>query len=370
MKWQETDHKFMSRALQLAGHGMNTTHPNPRVGCVIVRDNVVLGEGWHEFSGGPHAEINALETLSGSAIGATCYVTLEPCCHSGRTGPCTEALIEAGVARVIAAMADPNPLVAGQGMARLEEAGMECATGLMEADAAAINRGFIMRMTGERPYIRCKLAMSIDGRTAMASGESKWISGAAARMDVQKLRARSAAIMTGIGTVLADDPGLDVREIATGNRQVIRVVLDRRLRIPANAHMLTLAGRTLVFTLNADELARKEILAAGAEVIIIEAEGFLSRVMQYLAEQEEINEILLEAGATLSGAMLEEGLIDEIILYQAPVLMGDAGKGLFHLPSVTAMEDKLELDIIDTRMVGCDQRLTFKVKNKQASPVR
>lgn len=356
----------MSRALQLARQGMNTTHPNPRVGCVIVRDNIVLSEGWHKFTGGAHAEINALEALSVSATGATCYVTLEPCNHSGRTGPCTLALIEAGIAKVIAAMVDPNPLVAGQGLAKLKEAGMDTGVGLMEESAAGINQGFIMRMTEKRPYIRCKLAMSLDGRTAMASGESKWITEAAARMDVQRLRACSAAIMTGIGTVLADDPGLDVREVAIGDRQVIRVVLDRQLRLPANAQMLTLEGRTLVFTLNTDESARKEIIAAGAEVIVMEDENFLKAVIYHLAEHEDINDILLEAGAKLSGAMLEAGFVDEIILYQAPVLMGDASKGLFHLPSIRTMKDKLELDIVDTRMVGRDRRMTYKVKNKQS----
>ena len=346
---------------------MNSTHPNPRVACVIVRDNVILAEAWHEYAGGPHAEINALKDLSGEAKGASCYVTLEPCNHSGRTGPCTEALIDAGVVSVTAAMSDPNPLVAGQGMARLAQAGIETRLGLMEVEATSLNQGFITRMTENRPYVRCKLATGLDGLTAMASGESKWITAAAARLDVQRLRAGSAAIMTGIGTVLMDDPGLDVRDIDIGERVPIRVVLDRELRLPASAKMLLLAGRTLVFTLNSDESARQLISEAGAEVVVIEEEGqaFLPAVMRYLAAQEKINEILLEAGAILSGAMLEQGLIDEIILYQAPILMGDGGRGLFHLPSIKTMKDKMELDIVDSRMVGHDRRMTFKVKNKQ-----
>jgi diaminohydroxyphosphoribosylaminopyrimidine deaminase/5-amino-6-(5-phosphoribosylamino)uracil reductase len=368
LKWQEADYFFMSRALQLARRGLNSTHPNPRVGCVFVLDEHIVAEGWHEYAGGPHAEINALEKISGKAEGGRCYVTLEPCDHRGRTGPCTDALIDAGVASVIAAVSDPNPLVAGRGLTKLAEAGIETHVGLMREDAVRLNQGFIMRMSEKRPYIRCKLAMSLDGKTATASGESKWITEAAARMDVQRLRARSAAIMTGIGTVLADDPGLDVREIDIGQRQVMRVVLDRELRLPVSAKMLTLAGRTLVFTMNADESIKMEIEAAGAEVIVMsqDDQNFLAAVIQYLAVQEEINEILLEAGAELSGAMLEQGLVDEIILYQAPTLMGDSGRGLFHLPSINTMKEKLDLEMVDTRMVGRDRRMTFIVNNSQA----
>jgi diaminohydroxyphosphoribosylaminopyrimidine deaminase/5-amino-6-(5-phosphoribosylamino)uracil reductase len=367
LKWQEADYFFMSRALQLARRGMNSTHPNPRVGAVIVRDNRIVSEGWHEFSGAAHAEINALENLTGSAAGATCYVTLEPCNHIGRTGPCTEALIDAEIASVIVAVSDPNPLVAGQGLARLAEAGIETQIGLMQDEAVRLNQGFIMRVVEKRPYVRCKLAMSLDGKTATASGESKWITEAAARSDVQKLRAKSSAILTGIGTVLADDPGLDVREIDIGKRQVLRVVLDRELRMPVSAKMLALPGRTLVFTFNTNEVSKKEICAAGAELVVMEEEGqnFLSAVLRYLAEHEEINEILLEAGAELSGAMLEQGLVDEIILYQAPTLMGDSGRGLFHLPSIKTMKDKLNLELIDTRMIGRDRRMSFRVNNQE-----
>jgi diaminohydroxyphosphoribosylaminopyrimidine deaminase / 5-amino-6-(5-phosphoribosylamino)uracil reductase len=368
LKWQEADYSFMSRALQLAELGKNSTHPNPKVGCVIVSENKIIGEGWHQFSGGPHAEINALDALTGPLSDASCYVSLEPCNHSGRTGPCTQALIDAGVNRVIAAMPDPNPLVAGQGLARLEAAGIDTRVGLMQDEACKLNPGFIMRMTEKRPYIRCKLAMSLDGKTAMASGESKWITEAAARQDVQALRAGSAAIMTGIGSVLADDPGLNVRDIDIGEREVLRVVLDRQLRMPVKAKMSGLPGRTLVFTLSKDDGRKDKIVGGGAEVIILEhAEIFLKNVLQYLAEHEEVNEILLEAGEKLSGAMLEQGLIDEVILYQAPILMGDAGKGLFYLPSIMKMEDRVKLELLDSCMIGHDRRMTFKVNKKQTN---
>ncbi len=362
VSWQEADYFYMSRALQLAARGEYTTAPNPRVGCIIVRDNEILGEGWHQFRGSAHAEINALDSVSANARGASCYVTLEPCNHSGHTGPCTEALISSEISRLVCAMVDPNPLVAGEGLAKLTEAGIETSSGLMEAEAHKLNPGFIMRMTQKRPFVRCKMAMSLDARTAMASGESKWITSAAARRDVQKLRAGSAAIMTGIDTVLLDDPGLDVRDENTGRRDVLRVVLDRKLRMPVSAKMLTLTGRTLVFTNTEDSRKKQQIEAAGAEVIMLEETGFLSAVLHFLAEHEEVNDVLLEAGATLSGAMLEAGLIDEIVLYQAPVILGDAARGLFHLPAITSMKDKLQVEISDSRMVGVDRRMTYTVK--------
>ena len=238
----------MSRALQLARRGEYTTHPNPRVGCVLVRDDEIIAEGWHQFRGSAHAEVNALDAIKGQASDSTCYISLEPCNHQGHTGPCSEALIEARVSKVIAAMLDPNPQVAGRGMQRLEAAGIKTAVGLLEAEAAKLNAGFVMRMKQGRPYIRCKTAISLDGRSAMADGESKWISGPAARSDVQKLRAQSAAIMSGVDTVLQDDPGLNVREHDLDGRDPLRVILDRRLRMPVSAKMLSLAGRTLVFT--------------------------------------------------------------------------------------------------------------------------
>lgn len=358
------DHDYMAQALQLAARGLYTTDPNPRVGCVIVRDGEVVGTGWHRRAGEPHAEVYALREAGERARGATVYVTLEPCCHHGRTPPCSEALIRAGVGRVVAAMEDPNPKVAGSGLAQLRQAGIAVESGLLQAQAEALNPGFIKRMRHGRPYVRCKLAMSLDGRTAMASGESKWITGEAARRDVQRLRARSSAIMTGIGTVLADDPALNVRlDFGQGARQPLRVVLDPQLRMPEHAHMLALPGQTLVLTGVDDPAAAARLAAAGGEVVRLPAHGDgldLHAVMAHLA-QRQINEVLLETGATLAGAMLAAGLIDELVLYVAPHIMGSGARGLFRLPGLERMEDRIELDILDIRAVGRDWRITAKV---------
>jgi len=361
------DRAYMARALQLAARGMDTTRPNPRVGCVIVRDGEVVGEGWHQQAGGPHAEVHALYAAGEQARGATAYVTLEPCCHHGRTPPCSEALIEAGVARVVVAMEDPNPQVAGQGLAQLAAAGIATRSGLLQAQAEALNPGFISRMRRGRPWVRSKLAMSLDGRTAMASGESKWITGEAARTDVQRLRARSCAILTGAGTVLADDPSLTVRvEGLPDELQPLRVVLDPYLSTPPTARMLGLPGRTLILTTSQEdaEMAAlmKALVNAGADVVCLEGKGDaldLHAVMDYLAELQ-VNEVLLETGATLSGAMLSQGLIDEMIIYMAPHLMGDQARGLFHLPGLSEMSQRIQLDIMDIRAVGQDWRITAK----------
>ncbi len=358
----------MSRALELAARGLYTTDPNPRVGCVLVRDGEVVGEGWHERAGEPHAEVHALRAAGERARGATAYVTLEPCSHHGRTPPCADALVQAGVARVVAAMTDPNPQVAGQGLARLEAAGIAVASGLLAGEAEALNPGFVMRMRAGRPYVRAKLAMSLDGRTAMASGESKWITGDAARFDVQRLRARSSAILTGLGTVLADDPSMNVRlgedEYAGALRQPLRVVLDPRLSTPPTARMLTLPGRTLVVTACDEEEPREALQAAGADVLLLPAREDVIDLPELLRELAalEINEILLETGATLSGAMLEAGLIDELVVYLAPHLMGDGARGLFHLPGLERMEQRVALEICDIRAVGADWRVTAVVK--------
>ncbi len=363
--WSVADYSFMSRALQLARRGLYTTHPNPRVGCVLVKENRVIAEGWHEFAGDAHAEINALNYAKESVAGASCYVSLEPCSHSGRTPPCIDALIEAGISKVIAAMSDPNPYVSGQGLSLLETAGIETASGLLESDARKINPGYIMRMTEKRPFVRCKLAMSLDGRTALANGESKWITGPEARMDVQRLRAQSSAVMTGIGTVLADDPGLDVRKIDLNGRHPLRVVVDPQLKFPASAKMLQLPGRTIIFTGNNDQAAVDALNQTGAEVVFIETgkEEFLKATLKHLAEVEEVNEVLLESGAKLAGSMLTNGLIDELILYQSPVLMGDGARGLFHIPLIQSMQEKIDLVLIDTRQIGTDMRFTLKMKS-------
>lgn len=349
----------MARALQLAERGLYTTDPNPRVGCVIVKDNQIVGEGWHERAGEAHAEVYALRQAGEQAQGATVYVTLEPCCHYGRTPPCSEALLAAQVARVVVAMQDPNPLVAGNGMQQLRDAGIEVEFGLLEAQAKALNPGFIQRMRNRRPYVRNKLAMSLDGRTAMANGESKWITSEAARLDVQRLRARSSAIVTGVGTVLADDPALTVR-LPDTKRQPLRVIIDTNLSTPTTARILKEPGNTLIITTNDDEDVQALLRAAGAEVIHIGrgAHGIdLPAMLETLAELK-INEVLLEAGATLSGAMLQAQLIDEIVIYMAPLLMGDAARGLYRMPHLQAMADRVELEIREVRPIGQDLRLT------------
>ena len=359
------DHRYMAHALRLAERGLFTTDPNPRVGCVLVRDGEVIGEGWHERTGEAHAEINALQAAGDRATGATAYVTLEPCCHQGRTPPCTDALIKAGVSRVVAAMQDPNPQVAGKGLQVLQQAGIETAAGLMALEAEKLNPGFVKRMQQGRPWVRCKLAMSLDGRTAMANGESNWISGEQARIDVHKLRARSSAIMTGINTVLSDDPSLTVRlgEAGDDYKAPLRVVLDSGLRMPADAKLLGLPGETLIVTGVSDPSQLARLQQAGVSIKTLPlAQGRLdlAAVLQYLGEME-MNEVHLEAGATLCGALLQAGLVDELVIYMAPQLMGDAARGLFVLPGLEHMQDRISLSITDIRAVGDDWRINATV---------
>jgi diaminohydroxyphosphoribosylaminopyrimidine deaminase/5-amino-6-(5-phosphoribosylamino)uracil reductase len=340
---------YMARAIRLAARGIYTTHPNPNVGCVLVNDGVVVGEGWHRQAGGPHAEVFALQQAGERARGATVYVTLEPCSHHGRTPPCAGALVAAGVSRVMVAMQDPNPRVAGRGMQGLMDAGIAVQAGLLDDQARALNLGFISRMQRGRPWVRVKLAASLDGRTAMASGESKWISGVAARQDVQRLRARSSAILTGIDTVLADDPALNVR-------------LDPDLAMPAQAQMLSLPGQTLVFTSVGDRRRYPGLQQNGAEIALVAgAPGRLDlgAVLEQLAERE-INEVLLECGPTLAGAFLQAGLVDELIVYLAPHLMGSAARGLFRLPGLERMQDRISLEWLDVRQVGSELRITAR----------
>ncbi|WP_120798218.1 bifunctional diaminohydroxyphosphoribosylaminopyrimidine deaminase/5-amino-6-(5-phosphoribosylamino)uracil reductase RibD [Thiocapsa rosea] len=361
----------MARAIQLAELGRFTTDPNPRVGCLIVRDGRIVGEGWHRRAGEPHAERHALIEAGERARGATAYVTLEPCCHQGRTPPCTDGLLEAGVGRVVCAMVDPNPLVAGRGLRLLAEAGVAVETGLLEAEARALNPGFIKRMEQGRPYVRCKLAASLDGRTAMASGESQWITSEAARRDVQRLRAGSSAILTGIGTLLADDPSLNVRlgaedlpGMGPGEaiRQPLRVVLDSRWRTPPSARILTLSGSTLIVGALDDPGRMAELKGAGARVYLCPGDSARVDLGALLKElgRREINEVLLETGPTLAGAAVSAGLVDEILIYLAPHLMGDAGRGLFTLPGLDRMCDRIPLAITDVRAVGRDLRITAR----------
>jgi len=363
MSFSADDHQFMSRALFLAKKGIYTTAPNPNVGCVLVKDGTVVGEGWHEKAGEAHAEINALKQAGKKAEGATAYVTLEPCCHQGKTPPCTDALIKAKVKRVVAAMIDPHTKVAGKGLKQLKSAGILVEQGLLEEQAKELNLGFIKRMQKRLPYVRCKLAMSLDGRTAMASGESKWITSAAAREDVQRLRAKSSAILTGVGTVLADDPSMTVR-LDNIDSQPIRVVVDTNLSMPTNAKMLKEPGQTVLMTCSADEYAAQALKDAGADIHMMpycNTSVDLKSVLQQLSDLH-INDVLLETGATLSGAMLQAGLIDELIIYMAPVLMGNDARGLFALPGLESMHDKIELEITDQRVVGKDIRIIAKVK--------
>ena len=354
------DYRFMAKAIELAKNGLYTTDPNPRVGCVLVKHGVIVGEGWHDKAGGPHAEINALQAAGDNAKGATAYVSLEPCSHHGRTPPCSEALINAQVTRVVAAMQDPNPVVAGNGLQLLAQAGIAVTTGVMESQAQSLNPGHIMRMNSGRPYVRSKLAMSLDGRTAMANGESKWITGTAARHDVHFLRARSSAIFTGIGTVLADDPALNVRIEHLHYFPPIRVIVDSALKMPPSVKMLSLPGRTVILTCSSDQQKVDKLIEKGAEIVRIESthnQVNLQQAFSRLAAMQ-INEVLVEAGSTLNAALLQAGLIDEIIIYMAAKIMGDKARGLFDLKNIISMEQSISLRIADIRAVGDDWRIT------------
>ena len=350
----------MTRALDLARRGLYSADPNPRVGCVIAHGERIVGEGWHRYAGEPHAEVHALAGASGEADGATAYVTLEPCRHTGRTGPCTRALIEARVARVVAAMRDPDPRVAGQGLAELAAAGIEVETGLLEESARALNRGFVSRHERGRPWVRCKLAATLDGRTATAAGESRWITGEAARADVHRLRAQAGAILTGIGTLLADDPRLDARvEDAECLAPPMRVIADSRLRTPPGARALSAPGHVLIAT--AGDTARIPPCADGVHVEILSLPGPRDRIsldtlMAALAERG-VNEVHTECGPTLAGALIEAALVDEVVVYLAPALLGDAARGMFTLPAVAAMSDRIALDITGVTRIGADLRI-------------
>jgi len=355
--------EYMQRALVLAKRGLYTTDPNPRVGCVLVNKREIVGEGWHQKAGEPHAEILALRQAGDKARGSTVYVTLEPCNHTGKTPPCTDALIQAGVTKVIAAMADPNPLVAGKGLKKLRDNGIDVESGLLEEQVRALNPGFIKRMETGLPYVRVKMAMSLDGRTAMASGESQWITGEAARRDVQYLRARSSVVMTGIGTVLSDDPAMNVRLSAKelgldGDvRQPVRVVLDSQLRFPSDSNLCKQKGDILLLTTSDANNS-----AADCEVIkvpVVDNRVDLKAAMSLLAERQ-VNEVHVEAGATLTGALLQNELVDEIVVYMAPHIMGDEARGLFTLAGLSKMKDRISLDIQDVRTIGKDLRITAR----------
>lgn len=356
---------MMARALRLAGRGLYTTQPNPRVGCVIVQGDEVVGGGWHQRAGEPHAEAIALQAAGKRARGATAYVTLEPCAHHGRTPPCADALVEAGIARVVVASEDTNPH-AGGGLARLREAGVAVESGLMRDAARELNRGFFARFERGRPWVRVKLAMSLDGRTALANGESQWITGEAARTDVQRWRARSSAILTGAGTARADDPRLTVRlPEATERVPPLRVVLDARLdALQPGAHLLDGSVPTLVLHAPGpkprdDRYARARVELAEVPLAADGRNIELAAVMHLLAARA-VNELQVEAGAALCGALFDANLVDELLLYVAPTLLGDTARPLLRLPALASMSERGEWHVVDRRSVGADQRLVLR----------
>ncbi|MCK6411367.1 MAG: bifunctional diaminohydroxyphosphoribosylaminopyrimidine deaminase/5-amino-6-(5-phosphoribosylamino)uracil reductase RibD [Azonexus sp.] len=363
MDFSAEDFRLMAHALQLAERGLWTTSPNPRVGCVLARGGEIVGEGWHERAGEPHAEVHALRQAGERARGATAYVTLEPCSHHGRTPPCAEALIAAGVSRVVAAMQDPNPLVAGRGLALLGTAGIPTACGLLESEARELNIGFVSRMERGRPWLRLKTAASLDGKTALNNGLSQWITGPEARRDGHRWRARACAILTGIGTVRDDDPRLDVREVET-TRQPLRVIVDSRLETPPQARILQGGGPVLIAAAVDSPERRKMLTAAGAEVLLLPNPAGKVELSALLAElgRRGINEVHAEAGWKLNGSLLREGLVDELLLYLAPCLLGHLAAGLFNLPELTALDGKREVRIGDLRQVGNDIRIVARLR--------
>jgi len=365
----DTDLIFMKRAIQLAQLGLYTTRPNPRVGCVLVKNGEIIAEGWHHKAGSPHAERVALTIAGNQAQRSTAYVSLEPCCHYGRTSPCSEALIAAGLVRVVAAMRDPNPQVQGKGLEQLATAGIAVTCGILETQAAALNPGFIKRMTTGLPWVRCKLAMSLDGRTAPANGERQTITSETARRDVQFLRARSDAIITGVGTILADDPALTVRlsakeleieQVINVPFQPMRVILDTNLRTPPTAKILKQVGNTFILHSSNDFSLITNLQIARAKLQFIpKVNGRLDMkaALQFLA-QLEMNEVLIEAGHIVAGAAIEAGIVDELIIYLAPQLMGNAALGLVQLPTTNGGRNPLSLTIKDIQAIGNDWRIT------------
>lgn len=371
------DSLWMAKALRLAERGLYTTSPNPRVGCVLVRDDKCVGEGWHHYAGEPHAEVHALREAGEAAHGATAYITLEPCSHQGKTPPCADALISAGVTRVVAAMQDPNPQVAGQGLAKLRAAGIDVECGLMDVAAHELNIGFCSRMTRGLPWLRSKIAMSLDGRTALNNGMSKWITGTAARQNVQHWRKRSCAILTGIGTVLADDPQLNVREsqpaIHEQNvtlpetkalRQPLRVILDSQLQLPPTARILC-GDNVVIYTATSDARKISALEKPGIRIVTLpNADGRVDLIamLRDLAANG-CNEVLVEAGSTLNGALLQAGLVDELVLYLAPQLLGNMARGMAQLGELTMLNQHIKLEWRDMRHVGNDLRIVARAQH-------
>jgi len=366
------DEKYMARAFELARRGRFTTTPNPNVGCVIVRDGEIVGEGYHLRAGEPHAEVHALRMAGERAKGATAYVTLEPCSHHGRTPPCADALVDAGVARVVASMQDPNPEVAGRGLYRLKQAGIDVSHGLMHSEAEAVNLGFLKRMRTGFPYVQLKMAASLDGRTAMASGESQWITSAAARADVQRFRAQSSAILSSSATVLADDPALNVRwrELDSDTqhlysqenlRQPLRIVIDSQNRVTPKHKLVNQPGETWLARLQRDAQAWPE---STQQWVVPERDNRVDLVLlMMMLAKRQVNSIWVEAGAELAGALLQAGLVDELIIYMAPTLLGENGRALCVLPGLQSLSDAPQFTLSDVRQVGPDLRLRLKPSN-------
>ncbi len=358
---------LMERVFELAAKGCQTTQPNPRVGCVLVKGGEIVGEGYHGFAGEMHAEREALKHAGERARGATAYVNLEPCCHQGRTPPCTDGLIDAGVVKVIAAMRDPNPLVAGGGFETLKLAGVEVASGLLEEQARWLNRGFITRMQSGRPWVKLKSAATLDGRTADADGFSKWITGSEARSEVQLLRAESSAVVTGIGTVLADDPQLNVR-LENVHRQPMRVILDSQLSMPLDAKIIGDGDNVLLFTCSDDYDKQGAFAELGVEVLHQVGDQNRLVLEEVLAELAnwQCNEILLEAGQTLCGAFLQDSLVDEAVLYYGGSMLGDRGKSVFVSDAAISFDSRPEFVIQSADMIGPDARITAVHKASKA----
>ena len=351
------DYRYTAHALRLAERGLYTTTPNPRVGCVIVRAGAIVGEGWHERAGEPHAEIHALRAAGERARGATAYISLEPCSHHGRTPPCANALIDARVARVVVALQDPNPRVAGAGLARLRDAGIEIEYGILEREARELNVGFVSRMTRGRPWVRMKIAASLDGKTALSDGRSKWITGPDARRDGHRFRARACAVLTGVGTVRDDNPQLNVREVET-SRQPLRIVVDSRLETPLDAKVLE-GGNVLLFAATSDEARIASFRNRRVEVAVlanasgkVDLEGMFTELAR-----RGMNEVHVEAGQKLNGSLLRAGVVDELVLYLAPCLLGDTARGLFDLPALADLSERRDVTIREIRQVGPDLRI-------------
>ena len=356
-QFTEIDIKHMSLALRLAKKGLYTAHPNPRVGCVIASNDIVIGEGWHEVTGEDHAEIMALKEAGDNALDATAYVTLEPCAHHGRTGPCCDALIKAGISKIFIACEDPFPEVKGKGRLRMEKAGIKVSNGLLEDEAINLNKGYFSRIQKNKPYVRLKLAISLDGATAMQNGESKWITGEAARNDVQKLRATSGAILTGSGTVISDNPSLTVRDTKLKAKQPIRVVLDTNLDTPSESSLYQSGQKTMIFCVNDKD--KQKYKNDHVSVLTTDKKGDhinLNSVLKALAN-EGINEILVESGSVLSGAFLREKLVDELVIYQAPLIMGSRTMSMFSTPEWESLSNSMLLDIKDIRKLDRDLKI-------------